>query len=79
MNMLNMWWERSEIDTPECHAPCSWRQPAYSGSMTSGSHGWAFGFHSSATGDPARSMPSWRVGAAMAFPLLLTPWLLTLR
>jgi hypothetical protein len=44
MNVSNMWWETSEIDTPVCHAACSWRQPAYPGSTTSGSHGVAFGF-----------------------------------
>ena len=58
MNVSNMWCERSEIDTPECQAACSARQPAYSGSMFSGFHGSGFTRHSRFTGDPALSMPS---------------------
>jgi hypothetical protein len=58
MNVSDMWCDRSEIDTPSCQAACSCRHPAYSGSITSGVQGGEPGFHSSATGDPAWSMPS---------------------
>ena len=53
MNVSDMWWDRSAMLTPSCQAACSYRHPAYSGSISSGVQGGEPGFHSSLTGDPA--------------------------
>ena len=57
--------------TPSCQAACSGRHPAYSGSISSGVQGGEPGFHSSLTGDPAWSIPSCRLGAAITRPLAI--------